>query len=87
MKRYRQFTAEVVHVEWVRWIWIKGSDMAWMERQQEECIMSLFAAYISKRVDTYSSLLQAVGHVFTWCTMSRATIFRGMGISYVYLTS
>ena len=32
--------------------------------------MSLFAAYISKRVDTYSSLLQAVGHVFTWFLMN-----------------
>ena len=70
MKRWRQFTAEVAHVEWVRWIWIKGTDMTWTERRQEEGLMSLFAAYISKRVDTYSSLLQAVGHVFTWFLMN-----------------
>ena len=70
MKRWRQFTAEVVHVEWVRWVWIKGSAMTWVECRQEEGLMSLFAAYISKRVDTYSSLLQAVGHVFTWFLMN-----------------
>ena len=70
MKRWRQFTAEVTHVEWVRWIWMKGADMTFIERRQEEGLVSLFAAYISKRVDTYSSLLQAVGHVFTWFLMN-----------------
>ena len=44
--------------------------MTCVERRQEEGLVSLFAAYISKRVDTYSSLLQAVGHVFTWFLMN-----------------
>jgi hypothetical protein len=49
---------------------MKGADMTFTERRQEEGLVSLFAAYISKRVDTYASLLHAVGHVFTWFLMN-----------------
>ena len=66
MDRWRQFCYEVAHVGWIRWCWLKGHQMTWIERQQEDGLMALFASYMSKRHDTHNALLQAIGHVLTW---------------------